>query len=276
MRHFMIIRGWLRFAGWPAAAGFALCLSAGAVQSQDSPQISPPPPAKTPQTSQPATAPPTATTTAPTQVPVAPKLPVLIVDMRPEADIQSDRDAARALKPKAQADEQRAGGDVIQSKATLEIKKKELDALKTRLDLAKKGGNESELATLDRQRQEEELGIKLLERLVAVRECQVELARARRKLADASMLALESELEMGKKRTRWDSLTQPWVPGASAQDIVSLQVDIRSDELRVLQAMKDRSETAEEVAKKDSQLIERQIGVLEADTAIQQFTTRAH
>lgn len=202
--------------------------------------------------------------------------PVLIVDMRLEADIQSDLDFARALKPRAQADEQRAGSDVIQSKAALEIKKKELDGLKTRLDVVKKAGNTSELATLDRQRQEDELGINLLERFVEVRESQVELAQARRELADMSMLALESELEMSKKRTGWDTLVQPGVTAASAQDIVSLQVNIRSDERRVLKAMKDRSEKAEDVAKKDSQLIQRQIGVLEADTAIQQFATRAH
>lgn len=262
MRQSKIIRGWPRFASWPAVAGFALCLNTGTVQSQDSPQISEPP---------------TATTPAPAmQVPVASNMPVLIVDMRSEADIQRDLDAARDLKPRAQADEQRAGGDVIQSKATLEIKKKELDALKSRLEAVKKKGNKSEVATLDRQRQKEELDIKLLERFVAVRECQVELAQARRKLADASKLALESELEMGKKTTGWDSMTQPVVTGTSAQDIVSLQVNIRSDELRVLQAMKVRSEKAEEVAKKDSELIERQIGVLEADTAIQQFATLAH
>jgi len=51
------------------------------------------------------------------QVPVAPNSPVLIVDPRSEADIQRDLDAARALKPKAQADAQKAAGDVIQAKA---------------------------------------------------------------------------------------------------------------------------------------------------------------
>ena len=276
MKHCKVSHGW-RFDGWFAAAVFALCLSTGPVQSQGSHQISSPPSENTPQTSPSATAAPTATTPASAmQVPVKEDSPVLIVDMRPEADIQSDLDFARALKPRALADEQRAGSDVIQSKAALEIKKKELDALNTRLDLVKKGGNTSELATVDRQRQEDELGIKLLERFVEVRESQVELARARRELADMSMLALESELEMSKMRTGWDSLVQPGVTGGSAQDIVSLQVNIRSDERRVLKAMKDRSEKAEDVAKKDSQLIQRQIGVLEADTAIQQFATRAH
>src|SRR5688572_29461457 len=188
-------QGWPRFAGWFAAAALALCLSRGPVQSQGSEQGSSPPPENTPQTSQPATAPPTATTPASgMQVPVEEDSPVLIVDMRLEADIQSDLDFARALKPKAQADEQRAGSDVIQSKAALEIKKKELDGIKTRLDMVKKAGNTSELATLDRQRQEDELGINLLERFVEVRESQVELAQARRELADMSMLALESEL----------------------------------------------------------------------------------
>ena len=277
MKHCKISHGWPRYDSWIAVAAFALCLSTGPVQSQGSHQISSPPPENTPQTSQSATAPPTATTPASAmQVPVGQDSPVLIVDIRPEADIQSDLDFARALKPRAQADEQRAGSDVIQSKAALEIKKKELEALNTRLDVVKKGGNTSELATVDRQRQEDELGIKLMERFVEVRESQVELARARRELADMSMLALESELEMSKKRTGWDSLVQPGVTAGSAQDIVSLQVNIRSDERRVLKAMKDRSEKAEDVAKKDSQLIQRQIGVLEADTAIQQFATRAH
>jgi hypothetical protein len=254
----------------------ALCLSTGTVLSQDSPPVAPPSPANAPQTSQPATTPPTATTSAAVQVPVVPNAPVLIVDMRSEADIRGDLDAARALKPKAQADEQKASSDVIQEKATLEMKQKELEAVKTRLGLAKKGNSASEVVTLDRQRQQGELDIKLLERLVAVRECQVELGRARNSLADASSLALESELQMGHKRTAWDSLTQVGATGASAQDIVSLQVDIRSDERRVLQAMQLRSEKGEEVAKKESQLIERQIDVLAADTAIQQFATRAH
>lgn len=261
---------------WPlfAAAGLAVCLSVGTAQSQDSPKISTPAPANTPQTGQPPIAPPTATTSAVATVPTVPNSPVLIVDMRPQADIERDLDAARALKPQAEADGQKAGGDVIQSKATLDIKKKELEGVKTRLDVAKKAKNKSEMATLDNQRQHVELDIKLLERLVAVREGQVELAQARRTLADASRLALESELEMGKKRTGWDSLTT--LGTASAQNIVALQVDIRGDELRVLQAMQVRSEKAEEVAKKESLLVERQIGVLEADTAIQQFATRAH
>jgi hypothetical protein len=196
--------------------------------------------------------------------------------MRSEADIRGDLDAARALKPKAQADEQKASGNVIQEKATLEIKKKDLEALKTRLDLAKKGNNAAEVATLERQRQQGDLDIKLLERLVAVRECQVELGRARNNFADASTRALESELQMAQKRTAWDSLTTVGATNASAQEIVSLQVDIRSDERRVLEAMQLRSEKGEEVAKKESQLIERQIDVLAADTAIQQFATRAH
>jgi hypothetical protein len=186
-------------------------------------------------------------------------------------------DAAHDLQPRAQADERKAGGDVTQSKVNLEIKRKELDALKDQLSLVKKQGNQSEFATLDRERGEEELRIKLLESYVAVRESQVELARARRQLADTSLLALESELEMSKKRTAWQSMTQQsGATAASAQDIVSLQVNIRSDERRVLQAMKVRSKQAEEVAEKDSQLIDRQLGVLEADTAIQQFGTRAH
>jgi hypothetical protein len=237
--------------------------------------MTPPAPANTPQTGQPSTAPPTATTSALPRVPATLNSPVLIVDMRPQADVQRDLDAARAAKPQAEADEQRAGGDVIQSKATLDIEKKELEGVKTRLDAAKKAKNKAETATLDIERQHQELDIKLGERLVAVREGQVELAQARRTLADASRLALESELEMGKKRTGWDSLTTPGGT-ASAQNIVALQVDIRGEELRVLQAMQVRSKKAEDVAKKESQLIERQIGVLEADTAIQQFATRTH
>jgi len=114
VRHFKIIPGWPRFAGWPAAAGVALCLGTGTVQSQDSPQFSAPPPANAPQTSQPATA---ATTSTAMQVPMAPNSPVLIVDTRSEADIQRDLDAARALKPKGQADERRAAGDVTQANA---------------------------------------------------------------------------------------------------------------------------------------------------------------
>jgi len=270
MRYSKNILQWPRIAALPCVAGFAVCLSVGTVQSQ----ISPPAPANAPQTGQAPTAPPTATTSAAATVPAVPNSPVLIVDMRPQADIQRDLDAARALKPQAEADGQKASGDVIQSKATLDIKKKELEGLKTQLDVAKKAKNKTEIATLDNQRQHLELDIKLLERLVAVRESQVELAQSRRTLADASRLALESELEMGKKRTGWDSLITPGA--ASAQNIVALQVEIRNDELRVLQAMQVRSVKAEEVAKKESQLIERQIAVLEADTAIQQFATRAH
>lgn len=241
------------------AAGLAVIFAAGTSQSQEVP---------------PATASPTATTAASEVKTPDPNSPVLVVDMRPETDIQWDLDAARALKPKAQADEQKAGGEVIQSKATLEMRRKELDALKSRLGQTKKGGTER--MTLDRERQQTELDIKLLERLVAVRESQVELGQALRSFADVSTSALESELEMGKKRTRWDSLTQAGTIVASAQDIVALQVEIRSDERRVLLAMKDRSVKGEEVAKKESQLIQRQIDVLEADTAIQQFATRAH
>lgn len=261
MTSFTILPGWRQCAGGLAAAGLAVCLAAGSVQSQEVP---------------PATASPTATTAASDVQAPEPNSPVLVVDMRPEADIQWDLDAARALKPKAQADEQKAGGEVIQSKATLEMKRKDLDALKSRLDQAKKSGNTSERATLDRERQQTELDIKLLERVVAVRESQVELGRARRAFADVSTVALESELEMGKKRTSWNTLTRPGTTATSAQDIVSLQVEIRSDERRVLQAMKDRSLKGEEVAKKEGQLIQRQIDVLEADTAIQQFVTRAH
>ena len=256
-----ILPGWRRCAGGLTAAGLAVCLVTGNVQSQETP---------------PATASPTATTAASDVQAAEPNSPVLVVDMRPEADIQWDLDAARILKPKAQADEQKAGGEVIQSKATLEMKRKDLEALKTQLDQTKKSGTAAERAALDRQRQQTELDIKLLERLVAVRECQVELGRARRNFADVSTVALESELAMGKKRTSWDSLTQPGTTVTSAQDIVALQVEIRSDERRVLLAMKDRSLKGEEVAKKEGQLIQRQIEVLEADTAIQQFATRAH
>jgi len=277
MRHGKIMTQWPRFPAWPAATALALCLGIGTVHSQDATQTSPTLPANAPQGTQPSTAPPTATTSAPeTQVPVAANSPVLIVDMRPELDIQADLDDARALKPKALAAEQKSGVDVIQSKTTLEIEKKDLSALKSKIESTKKAGNAAEAATLDRQRQEKELDIKLLERLVAVRESQVELAVARRKFADASTIALESELEMGKKRTGWDSLTQPGATGGSPQNIVALQVSIRSDELRVLQAMKERSVKSEELAKKESALIERQIGVLQADTEIQQFATRAH
>jgi hypothetical protein len=252
-------------AGWLGAAGFALCVSTAIAQTQLPPQGAVP---------SPTSAAPTATTAAAGVQVAARNSPVLVVDMRLEADIRKDLEVARALKPAAQADEQRASGDVIQSKATLEMKKKELDAVKTQLDAAKKANKGAEVATLERQKQKADLDIKLLERFVAVRESQVELGRARRNFADASTAALESELEMGKKRTAWDALTQ--TGSAPAQDVVSLQVDIRSDEGRVLQAMKQRSEKGEDVAKRESQLIQRQIDVLEADTAVQQFATRAY
>ena len=114
MTVFTILPGWRQCTGG-LAAGLAVCLVTATVQSQDS---------------LPPSASPTATTAATDVQASEPKLPILIVDMRPETDIQFDLDAARALKPKAQADEQKAGGDVIQSTLSTDAE----EALRQALD----------------------------------------------------------------------------------------------------------------------------------------------
>jgi hypothetical protein len=185
---------------------------------------------------------------------------VTVVPVRSEDYLRRALEDAKMHDREADATLGRATEERAQAKARIEVKKREIATIDARRKLAGKEKNESARIALEVEKKAAEGERKLAERLDAVYESEIELARKSRELAQAEQRALELELELAARRTERDRLAQTEPASVSRLDQV-----ISALERRVLEARRTHASVAKDVATREQKIAERRIQLYEAN-----------
>ena len=155
-----------------------------------------------------------------TAVIAAPEVPNPItspLDTLPVAELIAPRAVDRVRQDLAQArsDERNAGERVESAKrehrragVEIDIVKRDIDALKPRIELAKNGGQAGEQASLEERKRQMEAQVRAMEKVRQVGDDERKLAEAQREHARARIGALEAEQRLADQRLRLTGLGQ--------------------------------------------------------------------
>jgi hypothetical protein len=159
-----------------------------------------------------------------------------LVAIRDVAEIQAEMNAAQNQRAEGEIRLQRALAMKARSETRIRLKQSELDAIKSRLDLAKKEKDEVRKLDLEGQKKQAELEKQLLERRADLRAREVEHAKAMVALATASARACEEELKLAAKRSQREALFQQPLSAALMTQIQAVELEIRQFEGQTLDA----------------------------------------
>ena len=191
------------------------------------------------------------------QVPAAPA--IRVVPIRSRDDLRRALDDARMHERDAEATLARATDERAQAKARIEVKKRELATIDARRNLADTQKDEGAKVALNAEKRAAEAERKLAERLDAVYESEIELAKKSRDLGRADQKALDLELELAERRTERDRAGQTDPAGVRRLEQVIVEL-----EGRVLEARRDRAGVAKDVAGREQKIAERRIALHKA------------
>lgn len=222
--------------------------------AQEPPVQLPPPPV--PATQQPETVPPAPLPVTPVPGPVygavADTLTVL-VDYRPEADINRDIDVAVAEKTRADGRVEHGRLLAAMAASRIEIKTAELKSLAAEISYAKSQKNDLKRAELEGRRKFAEAEKQLLERRRELREREIECSRAARNYQEAQEKACRLELDLAANRRQAGSVSGNLDPGAAAE-YNRLQAASLRLEGKVLEARIDRAAKLKDLADQEVKL----------------------
>jgi hypothetical protein len=184
---------------------------------------------------------------------------LVVVPLRETAYIENELAAAR--KARTQADHDRANAEVLRNTAQVRIDRKEseIDAIENRQKIARNEKRGADADALEAEKQAAEREKAVLEQRESLRGAEVELEKKRAEQADARRMALELERELASRRAGQARAGRAGGPsGASTEQVLA---DL---EKRTLEAQRKEAEKSAEVADSQKQIIERLLGVLEA------------
>ena len=173
----------------------------------------------------------------PPQAPISTDGFLVLVPLRPVADIETDIAAADAELGRAARAERHATDLRGSTRGSIEAKKQEIIAAKRRRDLAKTNRSEVEVATLDAQLKAMEREKDLLEQRELLGSAEIDLARRSGELSTLEKRALGFERELMVKRHERLAITATG-PAASSLDRVILALEQQTLSAQVTQADK--------------------------------------
>jgi hypothetical protein len=193
--------------------------------------------------------------------PPPPSLPAIhVVPARNDEFLRRALEDAEMHEREAEATLSRATEERAQTKARIEVKKRELETIDARIKLAEKEKDEAGKVALKADRRAGEAERRLAERLDAVYESEIELAKKSRDLARADQKAVELELDLAARRREMQRIarTDPAASRRTQQAVVAL-------ERKVLEARRDRAGVAQDVAAREQKIAERRLDLLKAE-----------
>ena len=190
------------------------------------------------------------------------------VALGPEASIRSGVESARADEQDANRELDRLKDARTRLEARINVQKADIDALKSRSDLAKRDGRATDRADLDLRRRRAEADRKTLEEIKALFDDQVAGMTAKRDWARARAKTYDAELALGRKR-------QERIERATADSTAlgRLDGDIRDLEGKVLDARKDEAARQADWASRYRDTVEQEISVYRAQQAARAILT---
>lgn len=189
-------------------------------------------------------------------------LTMQLVDVRDNEVIRSELDDARAAGVELQEHIMALELSLAEAEAQVDVKKSEIDVIKTKKDLAKKQDEDALAEGFEQQQKDEELQKRLLERFVDVAKRKVELGKAQRETTSTVERLLQTELKLEEAASRLGELQGS--DKASLQQGMTARSEITKLEKDVLEAQRDHARKKEDEAKRERRLIDAQLDVIEA------------
>lgn len=184
---------------------------------------------------------------------------------RSDADIRGDQDAAARVRASAETEITQARERSIGLKSRIEVKKKEIELIETRMDAADKANLEAEKRDLEAQKKSEENRLRILERLQDVSSARAGKAEAAVEAAKADMEFCKRERDLAAKRSEWDAFAAAPPTGEDAvKKSGELRKSVQEAEKRVLEGMKDRANKHAEAAKRAAEHADKAAQALDA------------
>lgn len=188
-----------------------------------------------------------------------------LLDTLPIADLIVPRSVYRVRQDLAQArsDERSAGEWAETAKrehrragVEIDITKRDIDALKPRIKLAKDGGQAGEQASHEERKRQMEAQVRVMERVRQVGDDERKLAEAQREHARARVSALEAEQRLVDERLRLTGLGQNPLANPdyskAADKLLALQKTVASKNRTVAAALEDVADRRQEAFEEQS------------------------
>jgi hypothetical protein len=185
-----------------------------------------------------------------------------VLPVRSRERIRTERDDAQADLREAEIELSYAQEQKEKTKAMVEVKKQEVSTIDAKRKLAEKSKQEAEQVTLEAEKKDAERHKQFLERRVSLHEAEIDRAKAAKKLAEATLRALELETQLVNRR---DERAR-----AGAGDPVALRrhdAVIVELEGKVLQAERNQAEAQKQVADKDVGIASKRLELHKAQVA---------
>ncbi len=189
---------------------------------------------------------------------------ITLVESRSDEVIRLNLDEAKNLQIAAQDKRKRAEGQQSLAGTLVDAHKKDIESLKARLKVAKDQKNETNRLDLERRIKLEESIQKLLERQKEMRDIEKDVAELEKEHANSLIRVFEKELELNQKQLDQAVLKNDPNAGSQLDKLMKGAREIRDQERRVLEAIKDAMEKKEEMSKKSKELFDKRIQVFEA------------
>ncbi len=148
------------------------------------------------------------------------------------------------------------------TKAMTEVKKQEISTINARIKLADKSKQETDKITLTAEKKVAERQKAFLEKREALHAAEIEEAKAGKKLADATVRALELELQLQQRR-------QTRIQNTTADPTTVLRQDevIRELERKTLESQQQQAAAQKDLAARDEDIAKRRLELYQAQAA---------
>jgi chromosome segregation ATPase len=190
---------------------------------------------------------------------------LVLVPLRNSADIQADIDRSRRDEERAQEEKRNAEQLERLARDQLEAQKKEIDAIKARLKVAKNDDRETDAIVLESDKKLAEGAEQLLVKRRDMRRKEITGWDKVAKLAASTRKAAELELELASAR---DALRDFGTRG-SAEEARRLERRVSEIEKRTLEAQADRADLRAQVAKTEKDVVKSRLQLLKTRSKIE-------
>jgi hypothetical protein len=187
---------------------------------------------------------------------------VEILTPRSPERLQREIEEAKLDQREAEVEIRERQGHEDQVKAMVQVKKQEISTIDAQRKLAEKSKQEAEVASFEAEKKDAERHKQFLERRVSLHQAEKEAAKARKSLAEATLKALELELQLASRRGQRDRLASSDAAGALRQEGV-----IRELERKVLEAQRGQADREKQVADKHQDIAKRRLELYQAQAA---------
>lgn len=207
----------------------------------------------------------TATMPVPTASPTGIDIQMSDIVAAPSNDeLKKTKDEAKRLEESSATELGAAREREGRYRAKVEIRKSEIEATKSRIDLAKKDKNKDAQATLEATKKRQELEQQLYQKMAEMEKTNGQVADAARLYARARQNSCDVLADLSAKYYQRQSL----LGGGAPEKLVQMERQVRETEKKALEVLKDVASKQNDWTSKQKDLVDRRMDAFNALSAL--------